>query len=369
MSDFWEDDVKAHELIKKSAAKYGADPKLLRATAKVESNFNPKAKSKAGAQGMMQLMPRTSKSLGVKDPYDMAQSIDGAAKLQGQLNTKYKGDRDKMAAAYNAGEGAVDRAGGIPDIPETKDYVDKIKAEYAKDDFWEDDVTKAGRFADNSGELKRQHKANLAAGRAQDISGGLQTAAAAVRGAAPAVAAIAGMTPAAPLAPLIYGGGEAIGQMLEKTAGAREGMNPYTIAGEAALGAIPFPDVAMKLAARTPYPKTIFGLLKGPEGFLQGAANTAASHGLGALTSGLPGAEGGESPPINPSELLTSGKWGAAISMLGGMARIHSVTRQANDLNYKSAGNELYKGIAMPQKGQQAEFMGKTFDSWLPIVH
>jgi hypothetical protein len=349
------------ELIKQSAAKYGADPKLLKATAKVESNFNPKAKSPAGAKGMMQLMPKTAKSLGVKDPYDVAQSIEGAAKLQGQLLKKYNGDKDKAAAAYNAGEPAVDKAGGVPDIPETKDYVDKIKAEYQAQGGglqpWE-------QFADNREQLQRQHEYNKAAGRAQDISGGLQTAAAAVRGAAPAAAMFAG-----PLAPIVYAGGEAGGQLLEQAAGARQQLNPYTIAGEGALGAIPWPDLALKLAARTPIPKTAYTLLKGPEGALYGAANTAAAHGIGALTSGLPGAEGSESPPWDPGEAVAAGLTGGALATLGSFARIHSIARQANDISYNSASNNLYRGIDMPAKGGRAEAYGKTFDRFLPIIH
>lgn len=353
------------ELINQSAAKHGVDPKLVKAVGRVESRFNPKAVSKAGAQGAMQLMPATAKSLGVKDPFDMAQNIEGGTKLLGQLNKKYQGDRAKVLAAYNAGEGAVDRVGGIPDIPETKDYVQKVNAEYGGGKPWE-------MFADKFGdpeELKAKHEANLAAGRAQDISGGLNVAAQAVRGATPAAAALAGLTSFGGLAPVVFGGGELLAEQLEKSAGAREQLNPYTVAGEAALGALPMPDIAMKLAAKTPFPRVAYPFFKAPEGAAQGMGYTLASHGIGAATSGLPGAEGSESPPLTGQELINAGVAGGGMATLGSFARIHSIAREAGDLNYKTGGNRLFRGISMPLRGQKAEFMGKTFDGWLPIIH
>jgi peptidoglycan DL-endopeptidase CwlO len=108
--------------------KYGVSPKLLAAVAKVESGYNPKAVSPAGAQGLMQLMPGTAKGLGVKNSFDPAQAIDGAAKLLKSLLSEF-GRTDLALAAYNAGPGAVHRYDGIPPYAETQNYVRRIMAD------------------------------------------------------------------------------------------------------------------------------------------------------------------------------------------------------------------------------------------------
>jgi soluble lytic murein transglycosylase-like protein len=90
--------------------------------AKTESNFNPKAGSPAGAQGLMQFMPATARSYGI-DPWDPAQAIDGAARYVAGSLSQFGGDVAKAVAAYNAGPGAVQRHGGVPPFAETQNYV------------------------------------------------------------------------------------------------------------------------------------------------------------------------------------------------------------------------------------------------------
>jgi soluble lytic murein transglycosylase-like protein len=111
-----------------AAQKYGLDPALLKGLIRQESNFDPNAGSPAGAQGLTQLMPGTARSLGVTDPHDPQQAIDGGAKYLKQQLDAFGGDVQKALAAYNAGPGAVKRYGGIPPYAETQNYVKKVMA-------------------------------------------------------------------------------------------------------------------------------------------------------------------------------------------------------------------------------------------------
>ncbi len=109
---------------KKAAQRYGVSESLLKAIAKAESNFNAKDVSSAGAKGVMQLMPVTAKSLGVKDVFDPEQNIMGGAKCIKQKLKEFNGNVRLALAAYNAGSGAVKRHGGIPSY--CKNYINKV---------------------------------------------------------------------------------------------------------------------------------------------------------------------------------------------------------------------------------------------------
>lgn len=113
------------DLFNSAAGKYGVEASLLAAVARQESGLDPSAVSPAGAQGLMQLMPATAQGLGVRDPFDPAQAVDGAARLLRDLIGRF-GGTELALAAYNAGPGAVLRYDGVPPYPETRSYVRNV---------------------------------------------------------------------------------------------------------------------------------------------------------------------------------------------------------------------------------------------------
>ncbi|MBR1424905.1 lytic transglycosylase domain-containing protein [bacterium] len=117
-------------MVNQIARKNGVDEKLVQALIKQESGFNPNATSKAGAMGLMQLMPATAKAMGVQDPYNATQNVEGGVKYLKSLLNKYNGNVILALSAYNAGPGAVDKYDGVPPYKETQNYVKNILSNY-----------------------------------------------------------------------------------------------------------------------------------------------------------------------------------------------------------------------------------------------
>lgn len=119
-------------LIEQYSAKNGLDSAFVKAVIKQESGFQPKVTSHCGAMGLMQLMPATASSLGVKDAYDPEQNIAGGTKYLKGLLDRFGGDKSLALAAYNAGPNAVAKYNGIPPYKETQNYVKNIMSMYQK---------------------------------------------------------------------------------------------------------------------------------------------------------------------------------------------------------------------------------------------
>lgn len=124
-----EPEAKLGALIDQTAERHAVDPKLVRSVIQVESNFNPYAVSPKGAQGLMQLIPATARRFGVANPFDAAANLEAGVKYLKYLKELFQDERLALAA-YNAGEGAVQKYGGVPPYAETQEYVEKIRRLY-----------------------------------------------------------------------------------------------------------------------------------------------------------------------------------------------------------------------------------------------
>ncbi|MGW8192880.1 MAG: lytic transglycosylase domain-containing protein [Desulforhopalus sp.] len=116
--------------IRRVARRYNVDPSLIKAIIHTESAFDHQAVSKTGAQGLMQLMPETARELRVANPFNPRENIDGGTRYFCKLMDSFNGDLILSLAAYNAGPGLVMRTGGVPRIPETLRYVNKVLKRY-----------------------------------------------------------------------------------------------------------------------------------------------------------------------------------------------------------------------------------------------
>jgi soluble lytic murein transglycosylase-like protein len=146
---------KIEQMLHEVSGRYHVDPALIRAVIETESNWNSSAVSSKGAQGLMQLVPGTAQQFGVNDAFDPKQNIEAGVRYLRMLLERYDGDLDKALAAYNAGPGAVDRAGGVPHYRETREYVQKVTDSYYR--------TGSGRLAhalDANHPIYRTVKAN-----------------------------------------------------------------------------------------------------------------------------------------------------------------------------------------------------------------
>jgi hypothetical protein len=145
------------KLVREAADRHRMDPALVRAVIETESNWNPKAWSHKGAGGLMQLIPTTAQRWGAYDVFNPQQNIDAGVKHLKWLLERYNGNLDLALAAYNAGEGAVDRAHGVPAYRETRDYVQRVQNAYFRPG--------SGRLADAFVNSRAIHRDVTADGR------------------------------------------------------------------------------------------------------------------------------------------------------------------------------------------------------------
>ena len=131
-------DARLERIVHEAARRHNLDPALVKAVITTESGWNPRAVSRKGAVGLMQLIPETAQRYGVGNPFDPAQNVEGGATHLRSLLDRYNGDLTKTLAAYNAGERAVDQSHGIPGYRETLGYVRKVTDAYFRSDSGRD---------------------------------------------------------------------------------------------------------------------------------------------------------------------------------------------------------------------------------------
>jgi Transglycosylase SLT domain len=122
--------VRIDEALSAASQKHNVSPELLRSVVRVESGFNPHARSAKGAQGLMQLMPATAARMGVRDVFDPAENLDGGARYLRELLGRYNNNLSFALAAYNAGPERVEQYHGVPPFPETIAYVNRIVRDF-----------------------------------------------------------------------------------------------------------------------------------------------------------------------------------------------------------------------------------------------
>ncbi len=144
-------DAAYDKIIKKMAEKHGLEPDLIHSIIRTESNYNPYAVSSKGAVGLMQLMPETARRYGVQNPFDPSENIEGGVLYLKELSLLYSKQTKLVLAAYNAGQEAIKRYGGIPPYPETINYIEKVKAKYPAS--YVRVRTKIYKFHNTSGEI------------------------------------------------------------------------------------------------------------------------------------------------------------------------------------------------------------------------
>lgn len=146
-------------IIKEIAKEYDLEPALIHSIILIESDYDPRAVSNKGAMGLMQLMPATAEHYGVKNPFDPRENIMGGTKYLKDMCKLYYNSTDHVLAAYNAGQTAIKKYGGIPPYPETINYIEKVKATYRHSIIRV--RTKIYKYVDSSGRVVLTNDSSL----------------------------------------------------------------------------------------------------------------------------------------------------------------------------------------------------------------